>query len=244
MICRIIGFFQDKRYLLVLIGFVLILLKREGLSEPSRKDFRNKRSPAKVSIPFKREGLSELCSIHGGHHVAQKVSIPFKREALSEPKCWKLSSTSSTQVSIPFKREALSERERARRVQRGLNLFQFPSNGKHFQNRLLTARGLQMRFSFNSLQTGSTFRTRNRRHRTQMARDQSFNSLQTGSTFRTNNSQSETPEKGLFVQGFNSLQTGSTFRTKENGLVTFSFTVQVSIPFKREALSERDWDVL
>ena len=37
----------------------------------------------RVSIPFKREGLSELETYHAAG-VWKKVSIPFKREGLSE----------------------------------------------------------------------------------------------------------------------------------------------------------------
>ena len=62
----------------------------------------------------------------------------------------------------------------------------------------------------------------------------SFNSLQTGRSFRTNVQQ--TPNKNQ-PTSFNSLQTGRSFRTrwaiKAGGVVK-----KVSIPFKREGLSE------
>ena len=65
-----------------------------------------------VSIPFKREGLSERYKIVKSMAKLYSVSIPFKREGLSERQC-KVSTRSlqCLQVSIPFKREGLSELE-------------------------------------------------------------------------------------------------------------------------------------
>ena len=116
-----------------------------------------------VSIPFKREGLSELILKDSERGFRGFVSIPFKREGLSEhnkpqQKKWKHGSrfnslqtgrTFRTRcgsidgradcVSIPFKREGLSERGfkllRISTLHPMLMKFQFPSNGKDFPNR-------------------------------------------------------------------------------------------------------------
>ena len=63
------------------------------------------------------------------------VSIPFKRESVSEQvqrglggqSCWEL-------VSIPFKRESVSEHTPNGDFARGQRRFQFPSNGKAYLN--------------------------------------------------------------------------------------------------------------
>ena len=89
----------------------------------------------RVSIPFKREGLSELTGF-STDRVLVCVSIPFKREGLSEltlPENW-------MPVSLKF---------------------QFPSNGKVFPNLRLVAYHRSVIMGFNSLQTGRSFRTRN-----------------------------------------------------------------------------------
>ena len=144
-------------------------------------------------------------------------------------------------VSIPFKREGLSEH----RMDLWIILitrFQFPSNGKDCRQK-------RLRFikptSFNSLQTGRTFRTEVREVRvycmsfqfpsngkdsermTWMADAQpetfSFNSLQTGRTFRTMSQHTSIPSpicNSLHAKDFPSNDTS------------------VSIPFKREGLSE------
>ncbi len=138
-------------------------------------------------------------------------------------------------------------------------VFQFPSNGKDFPNSLATMCGSSPRtMSFNSLQTGRTFRTNRDAH---YIRNQPlcFNSLQTGRTFRTG--ARKTKELGIYLfqfpsngkdfpninvnaeseskyhGGFNSLQTGRTFRTFAIETKQTQVT-QVSIPFKREGLSE------
>ena len=64
----------------------------------------------------------------------------------------------------------------------------------------------------------------------------SFNSLQTGKAFRT------PPSSVVFfgrTLGFNSLQTGKAFRTVGEWLLGRSYRLPVSIPFKRERLSEQ-----
>ena len=62
-----------------------------------------------VSIPFKRERLSEQKKTLS--ESEQTTSIPFKRERLSEHlKKSPLARMRVRKVSIPFKRERLSER--------------------------------------------------------------------------------------------------------------------------------------
>ena len=61
-----------------------------------------------VSIPFKREGLSEL-NLLASPDAPPMVSIPFKREGLSELAYPVVLVAGSIIVSIPFKREGLSE---------------------------------------------------------------------------------------------------------------------------------------
>ncbi len=61
-----------------------------------------------VSIPFKREGLSERV-IFTETKDGVKVSIPFKREGLSERNGNGNNDNNNDHVSIPFKREGLSE---------------------------------------------------------------------------------------------------------------------------------------
>ena len=62
----------------------------------------------------------------------KEVSIPFKREGLSEPN-WEKGLTQSWSVSIPFKREGLSELLYGGKIKCKIK-FQFPSNGKDFPN--------------------------------------------------------------------------------------------------------------
>ncbi len=112
---------------------------------------------------------------------------------------------SGISVSIPFKREGLSELNRITKLLQYFGIVSIPFKREGLSERIL----IQIQFlilSFNSLQTGRTFRTMS-------SALPSFNSL-----------------------SFNSLQTGRTFRTNENPL---SLLVRiVSIPFKREGLSE------
>ena len=86
--------------------------------------------------------------------------------------------------------------------------FQFPSNGKGFPN------DPQRQFW-------------------RSCSDRSFNSLQTGKAFRTRRIEM----KNLLVFCFNSLQTGKAFRTHKR-TNNKDETNNVSIPFKRERLSE------
>ena len=89
-----------------------------------------------VSIPFKREGLSE----QGNGIPSEKrkrVSIPFKREGLSEQRTDLEDRALKLEVSIPFKREGLSEPCQVTMHLRNGNPFQFPSNGKVFPNEVV-----------------------------------------------------------------------------------------------------------
>ena len=63
------------------------------------------------------------------------VSIPFKRERLSEHSQF-FHQRLLTRVSIPFKRERLSEQRRPLMVSLRPVKFQFPSNGKGFPNKI------------------------------------------------------------------------------------------------------------
>ena len=110
----------------------------------------------RVSIPFKRESVSERKMQTLGDLLRSEVSIPFKRESVSEPKKLPLYKINPefqfpsngkaylnpvemsaidivVKVSIPFKRESVF------RVLKNLagnsaQLFQFPSNGKAYLN--------------------------------------------------------------------------------------------------------------
>ena len=59
------------------------------------------------------------------------VSIPFKRESVSQGNATKLNKEEGPKVSIPFKRESVSQERFARDVA-GPHMFQFPSNGKAY----------------------------------------------------------------------------------------------------------------
>ena len=69
------------------------------------------------------------------NHTYLEVSIPFKREGLSEPEHTG-TDMSIEKVSIPFKREGLSELlvQCERVCISATEVFQFPSNGKDFPN--------------------------------------------------------------------------------------------------------------
>ena len=88
-----------------------------------------------------------------------------------------------TFVSIPFKREGLSELKIPTTNPMVTKEFQFPSNGKVFPNQIQILENNVGNLSFNSLQTGRSFRTQLRISITTVL--QSFNSLQTGRSFRT-----------------------------------------------------------
>ena len=63
-----------------------------------------------VSIPFKREGVSEPESRGSMRKCERDVSIPFKREGVSERHGMRRQRLLVC-VSIPFKRDGVSERD-------------------------------------------------------------------------------------------------------------------------------------
>ena len=114
--------------------------------------------------------------------------------------------------------------------------FQFPSNGKGFPNTVEEWRLWPPTISFNSLQTGKAFRTRPPMpgRPFTVSIPNSFNSLQTGKAFRTDfpGKVSECPELK-----FQFPSNGKGF-PNEMDVVKMFFRILVSIPFKRERLSE------
>ena len=136
-----------------------------------------------VSIPFKREGLSEPPS-QNDIFIFDEVSIPFKREGLSEHEMLKVADDNSEfqfpsngkvfpntttrinnsplrSVSIPFKREGLSE------LIAGLTssisspgFVSIPFKREGLSERILSSHSMEeIPAGFNSLQTGRSFRT-------------------------------------------------------------------------------------
>ena len=77
---------------------------------PNRRFKRESYDTIEVSIPFKREGISERYGCNNHHHRPYfQVSIPFKRESISE-RAWRVRCEPEWgRVSIPFKRESISE---------------------------------------------------------------------------------------------------------------------------------------
>ena len=184
-----------------------------------------------VSIPFKRERLSEhvygiflagdvFCfnslqtgkafrtfrrPCGGGYLLHSWVSIPFKRERLSEHNLDWVFKQSNQHVSIPFKRERLSEQGLFRSSATKI-VVSIPFKRERLSEHVLRNRKKRECFSFNSLQTGKAFRTL---------------------------------LKVIWISGgfcFNSLQTGKAFRTWNINMEDQEY--DVSIPFKRERLSE------
>ena len=66
------------------------------------------RANRKVSIPFKRERVSQVGATTPCNQVHFEVSIPFKRESVSQEATTRTLSVVCT-VSIPFKRESVSQ---------------------------------------------------------------------------------------------------------------------------------------
>ena len=117
-----------------------------------------------VSIPFKRESVSELWHVMVKKFITLLVSIPFKRESVSEHAHSDFADNPSlVKVSIPFKRESVSEQVPKALGRSGIYGFQFPSNGKAYLNRTVQGRYRRDCWSgFNSLQTGKRIWTRSR----------------------------------------------------------------------------------
>ena len=148
----------------------------------------------KVSIPFKRERLSEqavsFChmldyegfnSLQTGKafrtsnrgHTTRNPIIVFN--SLQTGKAFRthhgrIPERTRHQVSIPFKRERLSELTNCYNCKRCKGWFQFPSNGKGFPNGSIRVVRQNRWASFNSLQTGKAFRTNNFRENIMQAR--------------------------------------------------------------------------
>ena len=165
------------------------LIKGEFQFPSNGKDFPNKNPKSgdtlkvTVSIPFKREGLSEpksnqntLYQPTSGFNSLQTgrtfrtyndhlgisgviVSIPFKREGLSEPRNRAGQAGSHSFNSLQTGR-TFRTLPAAWHAYMAVIKFQFPSNGKDFPNSSSVMLRSRYRFlSFNSLQTGRTFRT-------------------------------------------------------------------------------------
>ena len=110
---------------------VSIPFKREGVSELAYLGTLGVLQ--KVSIPFKREGVSER-NTKKTTLKNLKVSIPFKREGVSELSFHTTCNCFRIFVSIPFKREGVSEQNPTQNYPGDGLKFQFPSNGKVFPN--------------------------------------------------------------------------------------------------------------
>ena len=141
------------------------------------------------------------------------------------------------EVSIPFKREGLSEHIRKHgNVPCLCASFNSLQTGRSFRTQAQPDQNPDVDKSFNSLQTGRSFRTI--RIEASHTLDPRFNSLQTGRSFRTSQLKKSTR---LPLSCFNSLQTGRSFRTTYTLRCYKIVTCIVSIPFKREGLSEQSF---
>ena len=137
-------------------------------------------------------------------------------------------------VSIPFKREGLSERVTFEKPGVTITIkFQFPSNGKDFPNEMNDVQKSTLIAEFQFPSNGKDFPNRFCLLEALLQRMKSFNSLQTGRTFRTDGEIETLETEGLFQFPSNGKDFPNLFRWCTN--CTF-FTV--SIPFKREGLSE------
>ena len=114
-------------------------------------------------------------------------------------------------------------------------LFQFPSNGKVFPNKTLDTHMRLCDCCFNSLQTGRSFRT--------LKIKLSDNKTETLFQFPSNGKVFPNRwrcDRGVCLsRSFNSLQTGRSFRTFKHPSADGKGRINVSIPFKREGLSEQ-----
>ena len=75
-----------------------------------------------------------------GQTLKVGVSIPFKRESVSERNLKERQLLRSWSVSIPFKRESVSEPGAVWVIKSIIPEFQFPSNGKAYLNFSLVLR--------------------------------------------------------------------------------------------------------
>ena len=182
------------------------------------KDFPNRKkkvttTKVTVSIPFKREGLSE----HTRLVLTEKgilIMFQFPSNGKDFPnysqKC-QHSKVKSRYVSIPFKREGLSEHRNT--TWRGWKRVGFNSlqTGRTFRTGLIDLLNFEGSNGFNSLQTGRTFRT----YITYFPRRKTMAKFQFPSNGKDFPNLSSPYHVANFkTESFNSLQTGRTFRTK------------------------------
>ena len=161
-----------------------------------------------VSIPFKREGVSQaILSAHTGANL-EKVSIPFKREGVSQEIQGQGEVPEMTLVSIPFKREGVSQ------------------EAQEAESPVAPDE------SFNSLQTGRCITSAF--YSSYDLEGEGFNSLQTGRCI----TRVEIAELKVAAERFNSLQTGRCITRKKGFPWAYVWGSIVSIPFKREGVSQ------
>ena len=189
------------------IMLVSIPFKRESISERRRPVLDRHRGPhfgfnslqTGKHIWTKSITHSALCML--------SVSIPFKRESISEQKGDKNEKHHYERVSIPFKRESISELcWRTTKERRHAGKFQFPSNGKAYLNgKNFEIFPVRDRNSFNSLQTGKHIWTPAMLVSGKLTQNR-FNSLQTGKHIWTHSHSHLCQPQSRVC--FNSLQTG------------------------------------
>ena len=203
-----------------------------------------------IQSPTERAKLGRRCA---------RVSIPFKREGIS--KVGEVSDVVNSEiVSIPFKREGISkESQPSKQGSRG-SKFQFPSNGKAYPKPATQkCDRLSRASSFNSLQTGRHIQSLRedggtlfdliRRVSIPFKREGISKAKQQPSvSFKTKTNVSipfkrEGISKGTDSKrrvrtrlSFNSLQTGRHIQRHRDQTGRTGF--RVSIPFKREGISK------
>ena len=162
-----------------------------------------------------------------------------------------------TEVSIPFKRESVSQASRLKWAHSPKRLFQFPSNGKAYHKVLGIDPGIAHTGRFNSLQTGKRITRMNlwqyllcidqfqfpsngkAYHKVAAAKEHyintlSFNSLQTGKRITSANVR---PRGQGGVSQFQFPSNGKAYHKAER-LGRKWIGIDVSIPFKRESVSQ------
>ena len=111
-----------------------------------------------VSIPFKREGLSEPKSLDSAITRVDEFQFP------SNGKVFPNDESNKTEVfglrfQFPSNGKVFPNWSKKDAKHGRWHVFQFPSNGKVFPNFSSTSEGCLQRTCFNSLQTGRSFRT-------------------------------------------------------------------------------------
>ena len=112
--------------------------------------------------------------------------------------------------------------------------FQFPSNGKAYLNADCDSRRSHQAYKFQFPSNGKAYLNRNA-HDPPEPEEMSFNSLQTGKRIWTDTQFERVEVPDL---SFNSLQTGKRIWTQNSEPKTQEVEQSVSIPFKRESVSE------